>query len=217
MTQVYYNQFCDMNNKFQEASSVFIISAPSGAGKTSLVRQLCEDWNFIKPSISFTTRRKRPTEKEGIDYHFISKEEFKTRAEKGEFIEYQNVYGNFYGTSLKSVTTNITLGFDVLLEIDYKGMLDVKKKLPEATSIYIIPPSIEALKGRLEKRGENNLDEITARISSSKTELSFSKYADHTVTNEDFSEAVKQLKRIIIDKKLKSISLDKWVNSISGL
>lgn len=204
-----------MNNiKSLNSSNIFIISAPSGAGKTTLVKSLCSNWAFIKPSISFTTRKKRPTEREGIDYYFISEEEFKQKAEKGEFVEYQNVYGNFYGTSLELITNDIKSGFDVLLEIDYKGMLDVKKKLSEATAIYILPPNMEILKRRLEKRGENDLNEITERVESSKTELQFSKSADYIIINEDFDKAVKQLKRIIISKKLSSVLLSEWADSI---
>lgn len=205
------------NDKFLNSSNIFIISAPSGAGKTTLVKSLCNNWFFIKPSISFTTRKKRLTEKDGLDYHFISEEEFNKKVKNEEFIEYQNVYGNYYGTSFKSIINDTKLGFDVLLEIDYRGMLDVKKKLTKATSIYIMPPNVETLKTRLRNRGEDDIDAIEARIESSKNELSFYKYADYVITNDDFNEAVKQLKRIIINKKLRFLSLDKWINSIFAL
>ena len=203
------------NDKSLNSMNIFIMSAPSGAGKTTLVKSLCDNWSFIKPSISFTTRKKRPTEKEGLDYYFISEEDFNKKVKKGEFIEHQNVYGNYYGTSLESIISDIKLGFDVLLEIDYKGMLDIKKKLPEATSIYILPPDIKTLKNRLEKRGEDNIEEIVARIESSKNELLFSKHADYIIINDNFGKAIKELKRIIIAKKFNSVSLNKWVNSIS--
>ena len=111
---------------------------------------------------------------------------------------------------------NEKLGFDVLLEIDYKGMLDLKNKYPSATSIYILPPNMETLKNRLKNRGEDDIAQINARIESSKNELSFCKYADFVITNDNFNEAIKQLKLIIIDKKLKFVSLDKRLNSISA-
>ena len=206
-----------MNNvKSLNSENIFIISAPSGAGKTTLVKSLCNNWSFIKPSISFTTRKKRLTEQDGLDYYFITKKEFDKKIENGDFIEHQNVYGNYYGTSLKSIKNDIKLGFDVLLEIDYKGMLDLKNKYPSATSIYILPPNIETLKDRLKNRGEDDIAQINARIESSKNELSFCKYADFVITNDNFNEAIKQLKLIIIDKKLKFVSLGKWLNSISA-
>ena len=207
-----------MNNvKSLNLLNIFIISAPSGAGKTTLVKRLCDDWSFIKPSISFTTRKKRLTEEEGIDYYFVTEREFNKKIEKKEFIEYQNVYGNYYGTSSKLIINDIELGFDVLLEIDYKGMLDIKNKYPNTTSIYILPPNEEALKERLKNRGEDDIEEINSRMKSSKNELKFHKQADYVVINDDFNEAVKQLKFIILEKKLKWISLEKWVNSISSI
>ena len=207
-----------MNNvKSLNLLNIFIISAPSGAGKTTLVKRLCDDWSFIKPSISFTTRKKRLTEEEGIDYYFVTEREFNKKIEKKEFIEYQNVYGNYYGTSSKLIINDIESGFDVLLEIDYKGMLDIKNKYPNTTSIYILPPNEETLKERLKNRGEDDIEEINSRMKSSKNELNFHKQADYVVINDDFNEAVKQLKFIILEKKLKWISLEKWVNSISSI
>ena len=156
-----------MNNvKSLNLLNIFIISAPSGAGKTTLVKRLCDDWSFIKPSISFTTRKKRLTEEEGIDYYFVTEREFNKKIEKKEFIEYQNVYGNYYGTSSKLIINDIESGFDVLLEIDYKGMLDIKNKYPNTTSIYILPPNEEALKERLKNRGEDDIEEINSRMKS---------------------------------------------------
>ena len=129
---------------------IFIISAPSGAGKTSLVREVCKKLSFIRPAVSFTTRKIRDSEIDGKDYFFIDKDEFTDKINKREFLEHQNVYGNLYGTALDSISKISDQELDVILEIDYKGMLAVKKAIPEAISIYIIPPSIEILRSRLE-------------------------------------------------------------------
>ncbi len=207
-----------MNNiKSINSLNIFIISAPSGAGKTTLVKRLCDDWSFIKPSISYTTRKKRATEEDGVDYYFITEKEFNKKVEKKEFIEYQNVYDNYYGTSSNLISKDIDSGFDVLLEIDYKGMLDIKKKFPNTTSIYILPPNEEALKERLKNRGEDDIEEINARMKSSKNELKFHKQADYVVTNDDFNKAVKQLKIIILKRKLDLLSFEKWLSSISSI
>jgi guanylate kinase len=181
---------------------IFIISAPSGAGKTSLVREVCKKLSFIRPAVSFTTRKIRDSEIDEKDYFFINKDEFADKIKKKEFLEHQNVYGNLYGTTLDSISKISDQELDVILEIDYKGMLAVKKAIPEAISIYIIPPSIEILRSRLEHRGEDDESVIKTRMESSLKELEYAKYADFTLINDNFNLALNSLIGIILFKKI---------------
>ena len=207
-----------MNNiKYQTTGQIYIISAPSGAGKTSLVKKICEKYDFIKPSISFTTRKIRDTEVDGVDYFFITKDEFEDKINKNEFLEYQNVYGNYYGSSLESVKKIINQGYDVLLEIDYKGMLVVKELIPESLAIYILPPDIETLKKRLKDRGQDDIEVINKRMQSCEQELSNSHFADFTVVNDEFLLALNNLTKIILFNKINSPLMAGWVDSLIGL
>ena len=181
---------------------IFIISAPSGAGKTSLVREICKKLSFIRPSVSFTTRKIRDSETDEKDYFFINRDEFTDKINKKEFLEHQNVYGNLYGTTLDSISKISDQGFDVILEIDYKGMLAVKKAIPEAISIYIVPPNIETLRSRLEHRAEDDESTIQTRMESSLKELEYAKYADFTLVNDNFNLALNSLIGIILVKKI---------------
>ena len=207
-----------MNNiKYQTTGQIYIISAPSGAGKTSLVKKICEKYDFIKPSISFTTRKIRDTEVDGIDYFFITKDEFEDKINKNEFLEYQNVYGNYYGSSLESIKKITNQGCDVLLEIDYKGMLVVKELIPESLAIYILPPDIETLKKRLKDRGQDNIEVINKRMQSCEEELAHSHFADFTVVNDEFLLALNNLTKIILFNKINSPLMAGWVDSLIGL
>ena len=147
-------------------SNIFIISAPSGCGKTSLVRELCQTYSFLEQTVSYTTRTIRSGEVEGEDYHFISKDEFIEYKKNNKFIESQKVYDNFYGTTYDSIDTILASGKDAILEIDYKGMLMIKSKIPSSRSIYILPPSIEELEKRLFDRGLDS-DEVIKKSFSS--------------------------------------------------
>ena len=183
-------------------SNIFIISAPSGCGKTSLVRELCKTYSFLEQTVSYTTRTIRSGEVEGEDYHFISKDEFIENKKNNKFIESQKVYDNFYGTTYDSIDTIIASGKDAILEIDYKGMLLIKSKIPSSRSIYILPPSIQELEKRLFERGLDSDEVIKKRVSQAKEELKYVKFADYTVMNDNFAEATKSLKAIIINSKI---------------
>ena len=196
---------------------IFIISAPSGAGKTSLVREVCKKLGFIRPSVSFTTRKIRESEIDGKDYFFINKDEFAAKVTKNEFLEHQNVYGNLYGTSLSSISHISDQGLDVILEIDYKGMLAVKEVIPEAISIYIVPPSIEILRKRLENRAEDNESVIQTRMESSVKELEYQKYADYTLINDNFPVALDSLISIILFKKIPEKDIKGLMSKILSL
>ena len=183
-------------------SNIFIISAPSGCGKTSLVRELCQTYSFLEQTVSYTTRTIRSGEVDGQDYHFISKDEFIENKKNNKFIESQKVYDNFYGTTYDSIDTILASGKDAILEIDYKGMLMIKSKIPSSRSIYILPPSIQELEKRLFERGLDSDEVIKKRVSQAKKELKYVKFADYTVMNDNFAEATKSLKAIIINSKI---------------
>ena len=185
-------------------SNIFIISAPSGCGKTSLVRELCQTYSFLEQTVSYTTRTIRSGEVDGQDYHFISKDEFIENKKNNKFIESQNVYDNFYGTTYESINEILASGKDAILEIDYKGMLLIKSKIPSSQSIYILPPSIEELEKRLFDRGLDSDEVIEKRVSQAKDELKYVKFADYTVMNDNFAEATKSLKAIILNSKITS-------------
>ena len=153
-------------------SNIFIISAPSGCGKTSLVKELCYANTSVEQTISFTTRKMRQGEKNTKDYHFVSKDDFLNKIKLGHFIEYQAVYNNYYGTTYESIKEINDMGKDAILEIDYKGMLSIKSVLPNAISIYILPPNIKELEKRLLNRGQDEKEVIRRRISEASHELS---------------------------------------------
>ena len=183
-------------------SNIFIISAPSGCGKTSLVRELCLTYSFLEQTVSYTTRTIRSGEVDGQDYHFISKDEFIENKKNNKFIESQNVYDNFYGTTYESINEILASGKDAILEIDYKGMLLIKSKIPSSQSIYILPPSVEELEKRLFDRGLDSDEVIEKRVSRARDELKYVKFADYTVMNDNFAEATKSLKAIILNSKI---------------
>ena len=183
-------------------SNIFIISAPSGCGKTSLVRELCQTYSFLEQTVSYTTRAIRSGEVDGQDYHFISKDEFIENKKNNKFIESQSVYDNFYGTTYESINEILASGKDAILEIDYKGMLLIKSKIPSSQSIYILPPSVEELEKRLYDRGLDSNEVIVKRVSQAKDELKYVKFADYTVMNDNFAEATKSLKAIILNSKI---------------
>ena len=187
-------------------SKIFIISAPSGCGKTTLVREICKSYSFLEQTISHTTRKIRANELDGKDYLFVNNKEFMTKVNNKEFIEYQNVYDNLYGTSFSSIKSITDSGKDAILEIDYKGMLSIKKSIPSAISIYILPPSIQELRARLKARAMDSNQIIENRVSHAAKELPYSKFSDYIIVNDHFEDAVKSLKTTILQIKLQGNS-----------
>jgi guanylate kinase len=183
-------------------SNIFIISAPSGCGKTSLVKELCYANTSVEQTISFTTRKMRQGEKNTKDYHFVSKDDFLNKIKLGHFIEYQAVYNNYYGTTYESIKEINDMGKDAILEIDYKGMLSIKSVLPNAISIYILPPNIKELEKRLLNRGQDEKEVIRRRISEASHELKFSRFSDFTIINDQFKKALSSLKSLILLNKI---------------
>lgn len=183
--------------KTELTGTLYIVSAPSGTGKTSLVNALVRDTNHLKLSISHTTRPPRSKEIDGYNYHFIDTAKFKQMQMAGVFMESAEVFGNLYGTSQEAVQKMLDEGHDVVLEIDWQGAEQIKKRFPEAISIFILPPSIAALKERLNGRAQDSDDIINHRMDKAISELKHHHKADYLVVNDDFEEALKSMKAIV--------------------
>ena len=180
--------------------NLFIISAPSGTGKTSLMKNLLEMMPSLYLSISHTTRAKRPYETDGIHYNFLNKSEFESLANSGQFLEYAQVFDNYYGTSKIWVEEQLAKGKDIILEIDWQGALQVKKKIDNTISIFILPPSYDELKSRLIDRGDDD-SLISRRMEGAKIEIVHYLEYDFIVINDDFNTALDELKAIIMTMK----------------
>jgi len=181
---------------------LYIISAPSGAGKTSLVKQLIANIDQLTVSVSHTTRKMRTGETHGKDYFFASVDEFKQMIADHAFLEHAQVFDNFYGTSQRTVESTLEDGIDVILEIDWQGAKQVRKMLPDCLSIFILPPSIEILQQRLESRGQDSKDIIARRMQDAVNEMSHCNEFDYLIVNDDFNLALAELSSIISSHRL---------------
>ena len=182
---------------------LFIISGPSGAGKTTIAQRMLEEVEGLTRSISCTTREKRKAEIEDVDYKFINKDKFQALIEKDVFLEWAEVLGNLYGTLKKDVKVNLDLGQDVLLCIDVKGAMQVLKKEPKTVAIFIMPPSVEDLRSRLLKRGETG-DELKKRIDLAEEEMDMAAHYHHIVYNDVVHKAVNLVKSIVYAERYKN-------------
>ena len=178
-------------------AKLFILSAPSGTGKSTIAGKLLQQIEGIRKVITATTRKPRPGEREGVDYLFMSREEFEKGIEKGLFLEHANVYGNYYGTPKDQIDRNLREGYDSLLVIDVQGAFKVKKLYPDAVSIFLLPPSLEELKRRMVGRGyrDSNAQE---RLSTARGEIPCARKFDYVIINDFVDKAVEQLKSIIL-------------------
>jgi guanylate kinase len=177
----------------QVTGTLYIISAPSGAGKTSLVKALLERLASIQVSISHTTRTPRPGEQNGVDYHFIDQQQFTAMAEAGDFLEHARVFDNYYGTSKVSVLSQLERGDDVILEIDWQGACQVRESFPEAVGVFILPPSQAALRERLTLRGQDDEKVIARRMKEAISEMSHYDEYHYLIINDDFAVAIEDL------------------------
>ncbi|MCC5885759.1 MAG: guanylate kinase [Gammaproteobacteria bacterium] len=183
--------------------SLFVLSAPSGAGKTSLVRALLQADPGIEVSISHTTRPKRPKEEDGVNYHFVTPETFARMQKEQAFLEHAEVFGNLYGTSSAWVAQRLAAGGDVILEIDWQGAEQIRQRMPEAVEIFILPPSLATLARRLVDRGQDDPDVIERRLKEARLEMSHHGHYDYLIVNDDFDTALADLCAIVRAERLR--------------
>lgn len=186
-----------MSDQSTASGSLFLVVAPSGAGKSSLVNALLEQEPSIKLSISYTTRPPRPSEQNGREYFFTTSADFTARRDSAEFLEWAEVFGNYYGTSRIQIAEQMTKGIDVLMEIDWQGAQQVKKQFPHAVGIFILPPSIAALEERLKKRGQDEDHVITRRILAAGGEIAHAAEFEYVIINQDFTVALSELSAVV--------------------
>mgnify|MGYP006200301623 FL=1 len=183
--------------------NLFIISAPSGAGKSTLINALLKQHADMQLSVSHTTRSPRPGETNGVQYHFTDVPHFKQLIEQDQFIEWAEVFGNYYGTSKAALADKLAQGIDVFLDIDWQGARQIKQQLPFVTSIFILPPSVEALEQRLNQRGQDSAEVIAGRMAKAQDEISHADEYDYWVVNDDLELALQQFSGIIQTQRLK--------------
>ncbi|WP_108645411.1 guanylate kinase [Polynucleobacter rarus] len=186
------------------SGSMIMVVAPSGAGKSSLVAALMATDPALTLSISFTTRKPRPGETNGESYYFISETEFLQRKDSGDFLEWALVHGNYYGTSKSWILEKMQLGQDVILEIDWQGAQQIQRIVPQATWVFILPPSIAVLEDRLRRRGQDDEKTIEKRLAAAHAELSHLEEADYLVVNEVFDNALLELRHIVCASRLRT-------------
>lgn len=178
--------------------NLFIVSAPSGAGKTSLVNALLSRNCGIDLSVSYTSRAPRPGETDGKDYHFVSRETFLSMAKHGDFLESAEVYGNLYGTSQSWIAAEIAAGRDILLEIDWQGAAQVRSKFPDCIGIFILPPSFQALESRLKGRAQDSAEVIARRIGAAREDIAHVAEFDYVIINDKLDEALQQFEAVVV-------------------
>ncbi len=200
------------------SGTLFTVSAPSGAGKTSLVNALLEQCPDLRVSVSHTTRPMRPGEQDGVNYHFVSVAQFTDMLEESAFLEHAEVFGNYYGTSRYWVEQTLASDHDVILEIDWQGAHQVRRLLPECVSIFILPPSRETLEQRLNNRGQDAPEVIERRIRQARDEMSHYVESDYLIINDDFDTALAQLRAVVEAQRLRTAHQQRrWQALVSEL
>ncbi|WP_199612093.1 guanylate kinase [Flocculibacter collagenilyticus] len=184
--------------------NLFIISSPSGAGKSSLIKALLERHSDMQVSISHTTRAPRPGEENGVHYHFTHQDDFKALIAQDAFLEWAEVFGNYYGTSNIAIGQQLDAGIDVFLDIDWQGARQLRDKRSDITSIFILPPSREELESRLNKRGQDSQETIAKRMAQAQSEMSHYNEYDYVIINDDFDKALYDLESIVFSHRLSS-------------
>ncbi|KAA1165505.1 MULTISPECIES: guanylate kinase [Pseudoalteromonas] len=186
----------------QTRGNLFILSAPSGAGKSSLINALLKKHTDMKVSVSHTTRSPRPGEENSVHYHFVSTDEFKALIEKNDFFEWAQVFDNYYGTSKQAIESQLDAGIDVFLDIDWQGAQQVRKIMPSVQTIFILPPSKKELEQRLNNRGQDSADVIAGRMAQAQSETSHYNEYDFVIVNDDFDTALADIEIIVMAQRL---------------
>ena len=184
------------------AGNLYVVAAPSGAGKTTLVRLLLEQEPAVHLSISFTTRAPRPGEENGREYHFVAVDRFKSMISAGDFLEWAEVHGNYYGTSQKWIADQLAAGHDVLLEIDWQGAQQVRAVFPQAIGVFILPPSMEELTRRLTGRGTDSPEVLTRRLAAAQAEMRHVGKFDYVIINDSLEQALDDLRAVVRASRL---------------
>ncbi|MFN6971571.1 MAG: guanylate kinase [Rheinheimera sp.] len=182
--------------------NLFILSAPSGAGKSSLIHALLGQNQDMQLSVSHTTRAPRPGEVDGVHYHFVSVDEFKALIAQNNFLEWAEVFGNYYGTSRTAIEQVLAQGRDVFLDIDWQGARQIKQQVPSVLSIFILPPSVAELEKRLNQRGQDSQEVIAKRMQQAKSEISHVTEYDYVLVNDDFQQCLKDLQQVVLGQRL---------------
>ncbi|HJW24906.1 MAG TPA: guanylate kinase [Rhodocyclaceae bacterium] len=185
------------------SGNLYVVAAPSGAGKTTLVKLLLQNEKTVRLSISYTTRLPRTGEENGREYHFVDVETFRRMIDQGDFLEWAEVHGNYYGTSKTWISNRMAEGSDVLLEIDWQGAQQVRKQFPEAIGIFVLPPSQEELERRLTGRGTDSRDIIDRRLAAARTEMRHVGEFDYVIINDDLERALDDLRAILRASRLR--------------
>jgi len=186
----------------QTRGNLFILSAPSGAGKSSLINALLAKHSDMKVSVSHTTRAPRPGEENAVHYHFVSVDEFKALIDKDDFFEWAQVFDNYYGTSKQAIEQQLAAGIDVFLDIDWQGARQVRDLVADVETIFILPPSKAELESRLNNRGQDSQEVIAGRMAQAQSETSHFNEYDYVVVNDDFATALKEIETIVLAKRL---------------
>lgn len=198
--------------------TLYTVSAPSGAGKTSLVEALTRRCQQLRVSISHTTRPMRPGEQDGVNYHFVTETVFTDMLQRTAFLEHAQVFDNYYGTSQEWVAEQLATGLDVILEIDWQGAQQIKRLQPESVAIFILPPSRDALQQRLQKRGQDKAEVIQQRMAKAVDEISHYALSDFIVVNDDFDTALHELECILDCHRLRaSVQAQRWQSLLTEL
>lgn len=183
--------------------TLFVVSAPSGAGKTSLVKALIESTPNIHVSVSHTTRLQRPGEIGGVNYHFVTQDEFSSMLDENAFLEHAQVFGNLYGTSKHAVADKLKAGVDVVLEIDWQGAEQIRRQMPDAVSIFILPPSRDVLEQRLIGRGQDPAEVIQKRMAQANEQISHHVEFDYLIINDEFGKALREMQAVVLAQRLR--------------
>lgn len=192
---------------------IFVFSAPSGTGKSTIAEALMERVEALAYSISHTSRRPRGSEQDGVDYHFATRSTFKEMIEQNAFLEWAEVHGHLYGTSLAVINAQISAGFDILMDVDVQGGRNIKKQFPESVLIFLLPPSLETLEDRLTTRGTDDPPVVKKRMAQAAKEIKSCSWYDYIVINDDLEKAISEAQSIIVSERCRRVRRMDWVSA----